>query len=91
MAELSQNSSSDSDADSDADTDADTDADADVYCSSEPSTCEDIGPDEATQYFGCCYNNTVYYCTSGTFGSADCTTESLTCSYSETEDAMWCL
>ena len=72
----------DSDTDTDADTDSDTDTDTGtttdtdtsteapehVDCEDEPVACEDIGDTEESQYFGCCFEETVYFCQSGILG-----------------------
>ena len=99
-------SDSDTDADTDSDTDADTDSDSDwdagtdagcaadpnyVGCGGTPITCEDIGPDEESQNFGCCEGVYLYFCGDEDFDSADCVSWGYTtCCYDEVLDYMYC-
>ena len=78
-----------SDTDDGADGGTDGGTDNHVNCTGIPTACEDIGPDAATQYFGCCFDNIVYFCVDGALENTGC--EDDTCSYSTQEDAMWCL
>ena len=79
----------DTDGGTDSDGGTDTDTDNHVDCTGIPTSCEDIGHDAATQYFGCCFDNIVYFCVDGALENTDC--EDDTCSYSAQEDAMWCI
>jgi hypothetical protein len=65
-------------------------ADAGVECESQPSSCEDLG-DEQAQHFGCCFEGSVYWCESGTLESIDCAAGGYLCGYSETGDFMDCI
>lgn len=84
----------DSDADSDTDTDGDTDTDP-VSCGGLPQTCDDIGSgwDELT--YGCCWDNTVYWCgildEEWVMQSQDCDEMDKTCAHSEAEGYVWCI
>lgn len=66
-----------------------------VGCYGMPLACEDIGPDQATQLYGCCYGETVYWCDDegGTWGLHDyaCAQFGQTCGYSTDYDSMYCL
>ena len=67
------------------------DADAGVECDELPADCLDLGEDAETQYFGCCFENTVFWCDDGEFHSSDCTDVGSTCGYYSQLEAMWCV
>jgi hypothetical protein len=67
------------------------DADAGVDCVELPADCLDIGEDAETQYFGCCFENSVFWCDNGEFLQSDCTDVGSTCGYYSQLEAMWCL
>jgi hypothetical protein len=97
----------DTDADTDADGDSDSDGDSDtgtgtdtdsstqhaehVDCEAEPLLCEDIGSGEQEQYFGCCFEGSVYFCQSGVLDSIDCEAQGYVCGYSESFEVMDCV
>jgi len=97
----------DTDTDIDADTDADTDGDTDtetgtdtgtdtqpaehVDCEEQPEECADIGETEEAQYFGCCFEGSVYFCQSGILESIDCEQQGYVCGYSESFEVMDCV
>jgi hypothetical protein len=95
----------DTDTDADTDVDADSDADSDtgtatdtdtnppehVDCEAEPLACEDIGETEEAQYFGCCFEGSVYFCQTGVLGSIDCDQQGYSCGYSESFEVMDCV
>jgi hypothetical protein len=99
--DVDSDSDTDSDSDSDADTDSDTDTSTDtdsttdapehVDCEAEPLTCLDIGETEEQQYFGCCFEGTVYFCSSGILGSIDCEGQGYACGYSDAFEVMDCV
>lgn len=65
-----------------------------VACASTPIECDDIGPDEDAQYYGCCDGDTVYWCQdeggSWTMLSDDCASQGLDCVYSAQWQSMYC-
>jgi len=65
--------------------------DAGAECQELPEACEDVGEDIETQYFGCCFENSVYWCDDGQFYSTDCTEGGSTCAYNSQLEAMWCM
>lgn len=71
--------------------DTDDDADAGVDCAEQPTACEDIGEDADAQLFGCCFDNTVYWCDTGELYNSDCDTAGAVCDYNASQDAMWCM
>lgn len=92
----------DTDNDTDIDTDTDSDSDTDtivdpnhVACDGEPSDCFDIGNSESEQFFGCCWQDVVYWCNNPKeLRSKDCTEKGLVCGvkYWEGEpEYMWCI
>jgi hypothetical protein len=58
-------------------------------CDGEPSSCSDIGSTADEQYFGCCYDDAVYWCVNGEFLSEECE-DGLHCMISADEGGMWC-
>ena len=66
-------------------------ADAGADCDELPSACQHIGDDPETQYFGCCFQNVVYWCDEGEFLLTDCTEGGNTCAYNSQLEAMWCM
>jgi len=87
----------DADADSDADTETDTGIDTEGYvaCDAEPSDCEEIGDDEDSQYYGCCFDDAVYWCQE--YGGdwlmvwKDCGELGLDCAYLDDQGFLWCV
>jgi hypothetical protein len=82
----------DTDTDSDTDTDTDSDTDADIQCDGTPKTCEGIGPDDDTQYYGCCDGEVVYWCEPGSdkLLYRDCSAYEKSCMYVEKWTSMYC-
>ena len=62
---------------------------SDGVCNSQPTSCDDIGSTVEEQFYGCCFNNSVYWCESSQLGSEDCSLYELTCSEGQvTEDGQ---
>jgi len=90
--------SADGDTDTDTDSDADSDGDTDTNpwsCGGLPVTCDDIGSgwDELT--YGCCWDNTVYWCgivdQEWVMQSQDCDEIDKTCADSPEDGYVWCV
>lgn len=87
----------DSDSGSAADTESDTGVDTEHYvaCDGKPSACEDIGPDEDAQFYGCCFEGTVYWCqylgSSWLMVWKDCEALGLDCDYLSEQGFLWCV
>jgi hypothetical protein len=93
--------SDDGDVDTETDTGADTETDTGidteglVTCEGEPTVCEDIGEDEEEQFYGCCFDNAVYWCQD--YGHdwllvwKDCQAQGLDCGYLAEQDFLWCI
>jgi len=89
----------DTDSDSDSDTDTDTETSTDtstnapehVDCAEQPQTCEDVGATEQEQYFGCCFEGSVYFCQSSVLDAIDCEEQGYVCGYSESFEVMDCV
>ncbi len=66
-----------------------------VPCSGTPSTCADLGTEQAEQYYGCCAGDTVYWCDDQTgaweLHAADCVSMGGTCDYDPAFEGMWCV
>jgi hypothetical protein len=84
-------SSSDTDADTDTDTDSDTGTYPFVECEAEPTVCDDIGLIEEDQFFGCCFDNMVWWCEDGVLDSLDCSQSDSTCGYNSYGEYMDCI
>lgn len=67
------------------------DSDAGVDCEDQPAECLEIGEDAETQFVGCCFENSVYWCESGEFLSTDCSEDGSTCAFNSQLEAMWCM
>jgi hypothetical protein len=105
--DASTDADTDSDTGSDTDTDADTDTDTDtdsgtetdtetdtypfVECEDEPIECDDIGSTEDEQFFGCCFENAVYWCEGGPLDMIDCSPSDTVCGYNVYGDHMDCI
>lgn len=81
---------SDVDSDTDTDTDADSDGDGDE-CDEIPETCEDIGPDQQSQEYGCCVGDVFYWCNNQVLNSYDCTNQGQECGYAEIFGFLYCI
>jgi hypothetical protein len=70
-----------------------SDCDDDPYsCDGIPSSCTDIGSTTEEQYFGCCWNDVVYWCEDGiTVDSIDCGSNDYSCEYDAENDIMDCM
>lgn len=90
-------SESESDADTDDETDSDTGVDTEHYiaCDGQPEACEDIGVDEDEQFYGCCFEETVYWCQD--YGGSwlmvwkNCEAQGLDCGYLAEQGFLWCV
>jgi hypothetical protein len=95
--ESDSDSGSDSATDEATDTGIDTGIDTEGYvaCDGEPVGCEDIGEDEEAQFYGCCYDNAVYWCQE--YGLSwlmvwkDCGALGLDCALLAEQGFLWCI
>ena len=99
--EWDSDSGADSDSGSEVDTGEETDSDTGVdtehyvACEGQPEECEDIGPDEEAQFYGCCFEGTVYWCQD--YGDTwlmiwkDCEAQGLDCGYLAEQGFLWCI
>lgn len=62
-----------------------------VACDAEPATCEDIGPDADTQWFGCCFADLLYFCDAAEMSEIDCGASGQVCAYNPDGDYLDCL
>ena len=66
-----------------------------VLCDAEPTTCDDIGADEAAWWFGCCVGDLLFYCGEDggdwLLNEVDCTAGGELCVYDPESDYMDCL
>jgi hypothetical protein len=66
-----------------------------VTCGVKPTKCADVGPSQQSQYYGCCLNNTAYWCEDDngiwTFKSQSCDSSGMTCGYDAQYQALFCV
>ena len=91
-------SSSDAGTDGGGDSDTDGDGDSDtspVSCGGLPDDCDDIGSSAEDKFYGCCWDNTVYWCgvleQEWVMQSQDCDELDMTCAHFEAEGYVWCI
>jgi hypothetical protein len=65
-----------------------------VACNGTPASCAAIGPDQASQYYGCCAGNVVYWCDDQTgswsLHSLDCPSDGKICGYEPSYESVYC-
>jgi len=94
--ETDTTSDTDTDTETDIDTDTETTSDPNhINCEAEPLDCLDVGYSESVQFYGCCWQDVVYWCNDPKLlRSNDCTEKNMVCGvkYWEGEPQyMWCI
>jgi hypothetical protein len=94
-ADTDTDTDTDADADTDTETDTDTDTETDTYpfveCDVLPTSCEDVAETEEEQWFGCCFENDVYWCEQGQLDFIDCDAGGASCAYNPYGEHMDCM
>jgi hypothetical protein len=66
-----------------------------MSCARTPTSCEDVGPDQAAQFYGCCAGDTIYWCDDQTGSWAlhdiDCSSRGERCGYEPSVESNYCI